>query len=82
MFYIILDDPKPEITDERLLDQSKFISNESDLRKIAITGLNMTEDMLKDERGIINDADYAILREWRTKAETDLCNALKKVGMN
>ena len=71
---------------------SEWITDESELRKLGITGLGVEDRFiskhLKDKHGDITSAVYSVLKEWRKKhpddmeAWQDLHKALGDAGMS
>ena len=74
-----------------ILNLSKRITNESDLRDLATKGLKVpeyfTDTQLHDKRHAINEVALQVLKEWNKKnadpfqAYDALCHALTTAGM-
>ena len=83
---------RAELTDTRLWKLAKRILSAEDLLTLAIMGLHVEEDIidrhLRDQSNSICIASFNVLKEWRISqpdrciAYTNMCEALRKVGMN
>ena len=81
-----------ELNDGHLLDLSRLITSQTELRILVIKGLKLSESTvqsaLTDNPGDIHAAAYFVLRTWRywqedqVAAFNDLVTALKKCRMN
>ena len=80
------------LTSQGLLSLPKRITNEVDLKELAINGLKMDEHVvdtnMTNERGDISSAAHKVLQHWRKSIEKDkvaysiLWEALGKVKLN
>ena len=74
-----------------ILNLSKHVTSESDLRNLATKGLKVpeyiTDTQLHDKRHAINEAALQVLKEWNKKnadpfqAYDALCDTLTEAGM-
>ena len=86
------DTSRHELTDSMILSLSEKINKEGDLRKLAILGLAVSDDVISGSlyrnQNDINGAAYDVLKTWRlqyqvgTEARDKLREALKSVNMS
>ena len=80
-----------QLTEGQLLKLSQYLTNKSDLRRLAVIGLQMKEHVvdskISSNTNDMESAAYNVLKTWRNSQENiatahrKLRNALKKVNM-